>query len=159
MAYSKQSFLFKQILTSAEMNNVEDNIEDSRLETNTKAVFPQATAPTFWTKDTDQNDKALRIVSGTGGGAAGNVAFTTVFNAAANNTTENTTLNTTQIPGHTHVIQTEEGGTSGQVKSSGSADDGTDRTHATDSTGGGGSHNHTLALDLQYVDVIKCTKD
>jgi hypothetical protein len=37
----------------------------------TKLVFPQATAPTGWTKDTTNNDMALRVVTGTGGGIGG----------------------------------------------------------------------------------------
>lgn len=37
----------------------------------TVMIFAQASAPTGWTKLTTQNDKALRVVSGSTGGAAG----------------------------------------------------------------------------------------
>lgn len=37
----------------------------------TKMVFYQVSAPTGWTKDVTQNDKALRVVSGDGGGIGG----------------------------------------------------------------------------------------
>ena len=37
----------------------------------TKLIFYQASPPTGWTKDTANNDKALRVVSGGGGGTGG----------------------------------------------------------------------------------------
>jgi hypothetical protein len=37
----------------------------------TKMIFYQAAPPTGWTKDTSHNDKALRVVSGPGGGSGG----------------------------------------------------------------------------------------
>jgi hypothetical protein len=52
---------------------------DALLEEGTVCVFYQAAAPTGWTKVTTHNDKAIRIVSGTGGGSDGSTAFTTVF--------------------------------------------------------------------------------
>ena len=46
----------------------------------TALLFYQAAAPTGWTKSTTNNDKALRVVSGTSGGSAGgSVAFSTAF--------------------------------------------------------------------------------
>ena len=39
-------------------------------------VFFQAAAPSGWTKSTANNDKALRVVSGTGGGTGGTHALT-----------------------------------------------------------------------------------
>lgn len=41
----------------------------------TVMVFYQAAAPVGWTKITTQNDKALRVVSGTGGGSGGTNAL------------------------------------------------------------------------------------
>jgi len=49
------------------------------LPTGTKALFYQGSAPTNWTKQTTDNDKALRVVSGTGGVAGGSTAFSSVF--------------------------------------------------------------------------------
>ena len=46
---------------------------------NTVLLFYQASAPTGWTQVTTQNDKALRVVSGTGGGSGGSTNFTSVF--------------------------------------------------------------------------------
>ena len=84
-------------------------------------VFFQAAAPTGWVKENSHNDKALRLVNGTGGGfgfggtsGAGGLTFTQVFpNAtsslnvpfsATTTVTGNvggTTLAISQIPDHT----------------------------------------------------------
>jgi hypothetical protein len=69
----------------------------------TALVFAQATAPTGWTKKTTDNDKALRVVSGsTGGTAGGTVAFTTAF---ASRTVSDVALTAAQMPSHTHTQQ------------------------------------------------------
>jgi hypothetical protein len=58
-------------------------------------LFYQAAAPTGWTKLTTQNDKALRVVSGSGGVAGGTNAFSTVM---AQTTVGNHTLGVASIP-------------------------------------------------------------
>jgi len=90
----------------------------------TAILFYQAAAPTGWTKVTTQDNKALRVVSGSGGVAGGSVAFTTAFasqtpsgsvSVSLNNTTATgsvplsvggsvgaTTLAISQIPSHDH---------------------------------------------------------
>jgi hypothetical protein len=40
-------------------------------------------AITSWTKSTSQDNKALRVVSGSGGGTGGSTAFTSVFGSRA----------------------------------------------------------------------------
>jgi len=77
--------------------------------TSTAWVFYQATAPTGWTRSTTQDNKALRVVSGTGGGAGGTNAFTTTmssFNVAGSLTSTVATggfaLTTNEIPVHSH---------------------------------------------------------
>jgi hypothetical protein len=45
----------------------------------TNWVFYQASAPTFWTKSDTNNNKALRVVAGSGGITAGTQVFTTVM--------------------------------------------------------------------------------
>lgn len=87
----------------------------------TVALFYQAAAPTGWTQVASQNDKALRVVSGTGGGTGGATAFTSVFGAGKSSSSY--TLATTDIPSHTHT------GTSG--------------TQSVDHTHTGPSHTHT----------------
>jgi hypothetical protein len=120
----------------------------------TVMLFVQTSAPTGWTKSTANNNKALRVVSGTAG-TGGTVAFTTAF---ANGSTGSKTLATAEIPAHSHDTQI--AGGPGSPASYYYADTwGFTNTIITANTGGGGSHNHSLTLDVQYVDVIIATKD
>jgi hypothetical protein len=140
-------------------------------------LFGQTSAPTGWTKNTSTGDNsALRVVTGTAS-TGGSVAFTTAFasqtpsGSVSINTSGlsagATTLNTAQIPSHTHTV--------------GGADVSNDcvgngyRTGSgviTGATGGGGSHTHSVTgsasgsftgnainLAVQYIDVIRATKD
>lgn len=125
----------------------------------TAMLFWQASAPTGWTKSTTHNDKALRVVSGTGGGNGGNSSFSSVFSKT---TTDATTLTTGTIPAHTHSYLD-------SVTLGGAADGGgggvggpqapSDSSRTTGSNGSGGSHTHPMDIRVQYLDVIICTKD
>ncbi len=118
----------------------------------TKMLFVQTSAPTGWTKDTDQNDKALRVVSGTPS-AGGATAFSSVFGSGK--TAGATTLTTAQIP---NTVPISSGGFANiTVVQSGTFNVPQSTNVWTQATGG--SHNHTLSLDLQFMDVIKATKD
>lgn len=97
----------------------------------TKLLFQQTSAPTGWTKDVSNNDKALRIVSGaagTGGttafsavfasrtpaGTVGNTTSTgTVASATSTGTVGGTALDVSQIPSHQHYIANGINGTGG----------------------------------------------
>jgi hypothetical protein len=75
----------------------------------TVKLFYQASAPTGWTKSLTHNDKALRVVSGTGGGSGGTTVLSSAFvnfsvsgPFSTSDGTGPTTLNASQIPGHTH---------------------------------------------------------
>ena len=130
-------------------------------------LFYQAAAPTGWTQVTTQNNKALRIVSGTGGGTGGTVAFTTAFASQAVSgtvgTSGATTLSTAQMPSHTHSV-TFGYSCGGNYFGYGSIVYG---TQVTDATGGGGSHTHTggtftgtaINLAVQYIDIIIASKN
>jgi hypothetical protein len=136
----------------------------------TVSVFFQAAAPTGWTKSTTHNDKALRVVSGTGGNfgfggvsGAGGLSFSTVFpsstspvsvsfsaNVPVTGTVGNTTLTTSQIPNHTHNSLT---GGSGSASSGGSnfLVSGSNNTGGVVSPGGtGGSHNHPFSGNINF---------
>lgn len=139
----------------------------------TAMLFWQAAAPTGWTKSTANNNKALRVVSGTGGGTGGSVAFTTAF---ASKTPSGTISNESS---HTHGagsygVSLQRGRyddasgdyrpfVAGLADSSGSI--GGFETKAVSGTSAAGSaHNHTFTgvainLAVQYLDVIVCTKD
>ena len=80
----------------------------------TKMIFNQASAPTGWTKVTNNVDnRALRVVSGSGGGTGGSVGFTTAFgdkSISATASSENTggtvsghTLTVNEMPSHDHT--------------------------------------------------------
>jgi hypothetical protein len=79
---------------------------------NTTVVFYQANAPTGWAKTTSQDNKALRVVSSTGGATGGNVPFTSAFPSVSNvsiaattvgvGTVGDTTLTISQIAPHAH---------------------------------------------------------
>jgi len=108
------------------------------LASGTSMLFLQASAPLGWTKQTTYNDRGLRIVSGTGGGAGGSVAFTTVFNSTRTLTgsVDAIALTAAQLPAHTHT----------QNGTFGSGINSVGHTHTfsdASSTTGGVSANHT----------------
>jgi len=136
-------------------------------------LFYQNAAPTGWTIVTSENNKALRVVSGSGGVSGGTTAFSTVFanqtvstSISVSGTTGGTTLGTNEIPSHSHTYPVLTfGGGSGTAS-------GEDRfvSGNTGSTGGGGSHTHSFSgsgsgtssavtLNVQYIDIILCSKN
>jgi hypothetical protein len=139
----------------------------SPIPSGTVMLFYQAAAPTGWTKVTTQDNKALRVVSGTGGVAGGSVAFTTAFASQAVSgsvgTSGATTLSTAQMPSHTHS----ESQASSTLRAGGCGDAATATGGETGATGGGGSHTHSggtftgtaINLAVQYIDIIICSKN
>jgi hypothetical protein len=139
--------------------------EASIIPAGTVMSFFQATAPVGWTQVTAHDNKAMRIVNGTGGGSGGSVAFTAAFaSQAVIGSNSATTLTIAQIPWHTHTLSVyntvgaganPSGGSGGSVQGTPSTDGG---------TGGGGSHNHTFTgtpinLAVQYIDMILASKN
>lgn len=149
--------------------------------TSTSCLFKQTAAPTGWTKQTDHNDKALRIVSGTPS-SGGSTAFTSVF--ASRTITQanlpNVTLSTASLTGSVGTTITN--GTSvarnpdeGEIReatggtSSGNRDLVEDVTPATLSLASGtvsfggnvplGGSGTAMDFAVQYVDVIYATKN
>ncbi len=119
----------------------------------TKALFVQTTAPTGWTKDVDQNDKALRIVSGTAG-TGGSTGFTTIFGSGKR--TGNTALTIAQMPVHNHSSEINFSG-AGQMASGSTFTSASAST--TGNSGSGATHDHSVGLNVAFVDIIKATKD
>lgn len=130
----------------------------------TKMVFAQASAPTGWTQDTSNNDKALRVVSGSGGGTGGTHGLSSPPGTSHSHTgpshTHSTpnhshshnlsagahTLSTAQMPSHSHGYGTNNSNdtwtncsTVKQVCGAAS------HTRYTSNTGGSSSHSHSLA--------------
>lgn len=147
--------------TSAQLANVYADANGKLYKGQQAAAFPSGTvmlfvqtaAPTGWTKSTTHNDKALRVVSGTAS-SGGSYTFSSTF---ANGNAGATTLSTAQMPSHTHTIGSDPfSGSANYVTKMGYA---AIQTAATNATGGGGSHSHSLSLAVQYVDAIIAVKD
>ena len=127
--------------------------------------FFQAAAPVGWTQVTMHDNKAMRIVSGTGGGSGGSVAFTTAFaSQGVTGSNSATTLTGAQIPPHQHSYYIGSG--TGSVMPDYSPADGNNASAIayTNITGGGGSHNHiftgtAINLAVQYIDMILASKN
>ncbi len=119
-------------------------------------LFFQASAPTGYTQVVTQNDKALRIVSGSGGGTGGSSPFTTVF---AQSATGAHTLTTTEMPSHTHSISAFIPGCCGGLALAATGSGVTPESFNTGSNGSGGSHTHTMDIRVQYIDVIICSRN
>ena len=125
--------------------------------TGTRMSFQQTSAPTGWTKDTTAaiNDSILRLVTGTVS-SGGTTAFSTWNAQTASGAT---TLSTSQIPSHTHDFYTsgsDSGSTNvGKITNASPSFNAT----PTSSTGGGGSHTHSLTQSLKYYDFIIASKD
>ena len=121
----------------------------------TRIGFQQTAAPTGWTKDTTAaiNDSILRFVTGTAS-SGGSVAFSTW---AAQTATGGTTLTIAQIPAHTHGYP--ETTTSGAAGASSGRPVSNFVTIQTQSTGGSGSHDHSLTQNIKYYDFIIASKD
>jgi len=131
----------------------------------TVMVFHQTAAPTGWTKSTTHNDKALRVVSGNGGGNGGthdlssppSLAHTHtgaahVHSIAAHSHGNNLsaaahTLSESQMPSHTHTYGGGSGSSGGMSPPSiYSHNYSGSRTYfATSARGGGSSHSHSMS--------------
>jgi len=131
------------------------------LASGTKTDFFQASATTDWTQDATNNDKMLRVVSGSGGGTGGSQA---ISSPAHNLAAGAHTLTTAETASHSHTVSLRNRGGYGQPsgycfegpRASGSAN------YGTSSVGSGSSHSHTTSGSITtpaYLDVIIATKD
>jgi len=119
-------------------------------QTGTIQVFYQATPPSGWTQLVTNNDKALRIVSGAGGGVGGSSSMSTGFNLAhahtVNSHSHTVNAHTHGITGHSHTVNSHSHTVNSHTHGVSS-----DGTHAhtvnghTHSIGADGTHNHTGA--------------
>lgn len=101
-------------LTHAEINALQGLAGNLSAPQGTQMVFASSPAPTGWTTQTANNDKALRVVNGsTTLGTGGSVAFTTAFasytptgsvNSPITGSVAAVALSVNQIPAHRHFI-------------------------------------------------------
>lgn len=142
----------------------------------TKMLFQQTNAPTGWVKDTNHNNKALRVVAGAAG-SGGFYAFSDVFAGAraisgtadggwADIAINYHTLSWNEMPYHTHDFP-HYGGSGGGGTGSG----GTANRRTTDPAGSSWGHTHgvtqnphshtlsaSLDMNVAYVDLIIAAK-
>ena len=163
------------------------------IQAGTVMLFYQAAAPTGWTKLTTQNDKALRVVSGSGGVAGGTNPFSTVMAQAA---TGNHTLSRAELPsgilsnatqtitvypsgnpsnylpgttgGWNSLVMDAFAGTTYRwpvlnpaslVLSNVTSISYAQNIQVASNNTTGGAHNHPVTMDIQYCDVILCSKN
>jgi microcystin-dependent protein len=123
----------------------------------TRMLFQQTSAPVGWTKDTSQNDKALRVVSGNAS-AGGTIGFSAAFanrvvdgSTDARETTgsvQATVLTAGQMPAHRHLVVSNQGS---QASLSGSSylDSARDSNNNNNYTLGGITGDANLGLSSQ----------
>jgi hypothetical protein len=139
----------------------------------TITIFIQASAPSGWTQVTSQNNKAIRVVNGNGGGTGGSVSFTSTFTSvpvtgsvsfSGLSVSGGSTNNVSQSPsGSVQLNGLNVGGSSistgqmpghshtysrrppGQNQSGNSGGVNNNETVTTSGTGGGGAHNHSVS--------------
>ena len=145
-----------------------------------RALMFRSSAPTGWSQITSHNNKAFRVVSGTGAGSGGSNGFTSAFasrNVSGNAPVStsfslgNTTLSVNTTAQHSHPYNGGGGSTScrspsPQTSNSGRAAPGgpssgnqgstANHNHGTGSSSSGGSVSANQSFAVQYVNVIIC---
>ncbi|QCW22908.1 tail fiber [Synechococcus phage S-B05] len=94
------------------VTDVYDEVRTAVIPAGTTMLFYQASAPSGWTKLTTQNNKALRVVSGSGGGTGGNNTFTSTFATRSVPLLRHnhTASSGNQSANHSHGVTVESGG-------------------------------------------------
>jgi hypothetical protein len=133
--------------------NPQKSVESPTFPSGTRMLFQQTNAPLGWTKDTNYNDFAPRIVNGTvsQGGVNG---FSSTFSYR---TDDPVTLSVGQIPSHQHTDTYDtiiNGPGSLVTVDSGSTWGLNLATTNTGAQGGSGSHAHTYDMRVLYLDFI-----
>ncbi len=115
------------------------NISVAEFASGTTIVFYQASAPTGWTKSTSHDNKALRVVSGTGGGSGGSSSFTSVFASRG-----------VPLPEHNHSASSDTHG--GHQHSGPTNSQSIDHSHSFTTGNQSANHTHTFTTDNQNAD-------
>ena len=148
-----------------------------------RTLMFRSSAPTGWSQITSHNNKAFRVVSGTGAGSGGSNGFTSAFasrNVSGNAPVStsfnlgNTSLSNNQLANHSHPYNGGGGsmnappGFGGPLApsnanraspggpNSGNAGGNGNHNHGTNSSSNGGSVSANQSFAVQYVNVIIC---
>jgi len=147
-----------------------------------RTLMFRSSAPTGWSQITSHNNKAFRVVSGTGGGSGGSNGFTSAFASRNVSGTApvstsfnlgNSTISTNQMAQHSHSYngggpQVSAGvanspiGANNQTfaapggPNTGNAGGNGGHNHGTNSSSNGGSVSANQSFAVQYVNVIIC---
>jgi len=147
--------------------------------TGTVSLFFLSSAPSEWSQVTSQNNKAFRVVSGTGGGTGGNQSFTGCFsnrNFGANfgcsingSNVGNHAMSQNTMASHSHGINNGGGRNIGGPAPRFNATNCRQGNGNSGNAGNSGNHNHphsrsangsfntSLNFAVQYVDIILCS--
>lgn len=153
------------VLTAAGINFSDSTALNSRygiLPQNSRNLFYSASAPPGWTQVVDHNDKAIRIVEGTGAGSGGTISFSSAFpnagakpisstfgvtislGAGGNFLSDGSLVAATQFPPHTHPNNDGNATTAAPTPTSGGSTAGTPSPGSTGPNGSNISHSHPV---------------
>lgn len=118
--------------------------------------FYQSAAPTGWTIVSGVNDCAFKVSTSAPGVISGSVAYSTLFGRTS---VDGYTLQIADIPPHSHNSVALGVYNGSQPLQSGSNFSGNSAFPATSSTGGGGSHTHTIDMRVQTAAVLLASKN
>jgi len=169
-------------ITDTQLQFSSDNISTGNYHfpTGTVSLFFLSSAPSEWSQVTTQNNKAFRVVSGTGAGTGGTNSFTGCFGSSrplsANFTCTinasdvgNTSIDTNTMAEHSHPINNGGGTTVGGDTPSTPATNVRQGNGGSGNYGNSGAHGHphtasatgsfdtTIDFGVQYVDIILCS--
>lgn len=123
----------------------------------TVMLFWQTAAPVGWTRVTTHHDKALRVVGSTAGGVAGGTnAFSTVM---AQTVVGSDTPSAAKTAAHFHDLQLSLNIGASGIERSMPNNAGNTNIANSSSIGSSSSHNHTIAMAIQYIDILLATKN
>lgn len=149
-----------QVTTDALDSRISDLEGSLEAASGTSMLFTDASAPTGWTQSSANNDRIMRITSGTGGGQAGT---SNPISNSHTHTTAAVALTEAQLASHNHgyskhnvggVVQSGAGITVVSFNS---------QSFDTQNTGSGSTHSHgntgNNAWSPRYVNVVNAVKD
>jgi hypothetical protein len=147
-------------------------------QSDTPLYFYQSSAPTGWSQVASNDNRMMRVVSGTGAGTGGSNGFTNTFtnrtysanfNVPFSTSVSNHTLTTGQLPSHSHPTEAGDVTAANPTPRSPALGSISSGTSNSSSVGGSGGHSHPssvsasagwsagLDMSVQYIDVIYCT--